>query len=569
MSDATLALPQTSSSVSAIAIRRIVCVLLILFSAGMSWPLAQNYAQIAIDEPALTDSALAQLGIWIAGQSEDDAPTGFLAQQGKAWANGRGAEFLTEDAAIDMARWPLVLIFGGVLVCAGAALFGLLRGGVRLPLLIGVGLWTTALFLVPTIPAENFRMASVIMGLFAMMLAGFAASPVPPSRISGFLLVLAALLGGIETMKIFARENNYTISSDVSAFAYTVYETPEAALEALASGEIQVIVADTKVLQEAIGENASAFHLTANPGRDEYRLGLPVRPTMPGRLAFAARADNASNITGVGDLGGVNIGTISGDFAETGYLNAARSWVLLDLKIFNNLNLPHLETITEAFLQPARRNGEFLLARILAGNALYTWSEAALGFVSGALLGFLLGSVFAHSKLLERGLLPYVIASQTVPILAIAPMVVIWLGAGPASVAVISAYLTFFPVTINTLRGLTSPQPMQVDLMRSYAASRWTIYKSLRLPAAVPYIFTALKVSATASVVGAIIGELPSSIRDGLARAILDFSGTYSEVSTPKLYAAIISAAAVGILFFAIVSLVERFALKRFIPHSE
>jgi NitT/TauT family transport system permease protein len=210
-----------------------------------------------------------------------------------------------------------------------------------------------------------------------------------------------------------------------------------------------------------------------------------------------------------------------------------------------------------------------LLARILAGNAIYTWSEAALGFAAGATLGFVLGAVFAHSQLLERGLLPYVVASQTVPILAIAPMVVIWLGAGPIAVAVISAYLTFFPVTINTLRGLTSPKPMQVDLMRSYAASRWTIFTKLRLPAAVPYIFTALKVSATASVVGAVIGELPSSIRDGLARAILDFSSSYSEVSTPKLYAAIVSAALVGILFFTAVSVVERVAMRRYIPHSE
>jgi NitT/TauT family transport system permease protein len=110
---------------------------------------------------------------------------------------------------------------------------------------------------------------------------------------------------------------------------------------------------------------------------------------------------------------------------------------------------------------------------------------------------------------------------------------------------------------------------MQVDLMRSYAASRWTIFTKLRLPAAVPYIFTALKVSATASVVGAVIGELPSSIRDGLARAILDFSSSYSEVSTPKLYAAIVSAALVGILFFVAVSLVERVAMRRYTPHSE
>ena len=239
--------------------------------------------------------------------------------------------------------------------------------------------------------------------------------------------------------------------------------------------------------------------------------------------------------------------------------------MLLDLKILNDLNLPHLQMIAEAFLQPARRNGELLLLRILADAGIYTFSEAIFGFAFGAALGLVLGAIFAHSPLLERGLLPYVVASQTVPILAIAPMVVIWLGAGQLSVAVIAAYLTFFPVTINTLRGLQSPAAEQVELMRSYAASRWTILWKLRLPAALPYIFTALKVSATASVVGAIIGELPSGIGDGLGRAILDFSSDYSLVSTPKLWASIVMAATVGILFFVTVTLAERFALRGYV----
>ena len=181
----------------------------------------------------------------------------------------------------------------------------------------------------------------------------------------------------------------------------------------------------------------------------------------------------------------------------------------------------------------------------------------------GASLGFVLGTVFAHFGALERGLLPYVVASQTVPILAIAPMVVIWLGAGPLSVAVIAAYLTFFPVTINTLRGLRSPHPTALELMNSWAASRWQIMWKLRFRAALPYLFTALKVSATASVVGAIIGELPSSIRSGLGRAILDFSSDYSAVSTPKLWGAILVAASVGMLSFLLVSLAEWLVLRK------
>ena len=286
-------------------------------------------------------------------------------------------------------------------------------------------------------------------------------------------------------------------------------------------------------------------------------------------MSLALRAEDAESVSAVRDVFDRDIAAVAGDFADAKFLSRSRHLVLLDLKILNNLNLPHLQMIAEAFLQPARRNGELLLLRILAEAGLYTLSEAIFGFVFGAALGFGLGTAFAHSPLLERGILPYVVASQTVPILAIAPMVVIWLGASQLSVAVIAAYLTFFPVTINTLRGLQSPAAEEIELMRSYAAGRWTVLRKLRLPAALPYIFTALKVSATASVVGAIIGELPSGIGDGLGRAILDFSSDYSLVSTPKLWASIVMAAAIGIIFFVSVTLAERFALRAYVRAAD
>lgn len=229
--------------------------------------------------------------------------------------------------------------------------------------------------------------------------------------------------------------------------------------------------------------------------------------------------------------------------------------------------MPHWQDIVEQLLQPARRNGPVLLVQILADAALVTWREAFTGFVAGSLLGFALGTLFAHSRLLERALLPYVVASQTVPILALAPMIVTALGAGWVPVAVISAYLTFFPVSVNTLRGLLSPPPTALELMRSYAASPWAILWKLRLPAALPYIFTALKVSATGSVVGAIVGELPSSRSDGLAAAILRASGNYA-AEPEKLWATILMASLVGILFFAAVTLVEQFVMRRR-PKSE
>lgn len=232
----------------------------------------------------------------------------------------------------------------------------------------------------------------------------------------------------------------------------------------------------------------------------------------------------------------------------------------LQFKIASDLNLPHVWDVLGAFAQPSRRNGP-PLGVLLFNAGIFTFREAFTGFLLGGLLGFALGVIFTHSRLLERSLMPYVVASQTVPILAIAPMVIIWLQAGWLSVAIISAYLTFFPVTINTLRGLRSPDPMALDLMRSYAASDWTTLWKLRFPAALPYIFTALKVSATASVVGAIIGELPSGIRDGLGGAILNYNSYY--ISGPsRLWAAIIASALVGISFFLIVSTAEAFVLR-------
>lgn len=225
-------------------------------------------------------------------------------------------------------------------------------------------------------------------------------------------------------------------------------------------------------------------------------------------------------------------------------------------------SMPHVWKIIGALIQPAQRGNSTTLMVILARASLFTWREALVGFVIGSLVGFALGVVFVHSSLLERGLMPYVVASQTVPLLAIAPMVVIWgsqLG-WPAWIAVtiISSYLTFFPVVINTLRGLRSPDPTALELMRSYAASNWQVLWKLRVPAAIPYIFTALKISATASVIGAIIGELPSGIGDGLGRALLTFS--YYYISGPeKLFAAIIFAALLGITFVVIVILAERF----------
>jgi NitT/TauT family transport system permease protein len=234
----------------------------------------------------------------------------------------------------------------------------------------------------------------------------------------------------------------------------------------------------------------------------------------------------------------------------------------------NDRTMPHLHDIVVELFEPSRRNGP-LLIDVLWDATLFTAKEAATGFALGALFGLALGTLLAHSGLAQRGLLPYIVASQTIPILAVAPMVVVWVNPRlPPSlkdwgaVAVISAYLTFFPVTINTLRGLTSVDPRTLELMRSYAASGRDVLWRLRYPAALPFVFAALRIAAPASVVGAIIGELPASVQDGLGGAILNFNQYYVTAPT-RLWATNLVAALLGIAFFLAVVAAERAVVRR------
>ena len=230
--------------------------------------------------------------------------------------------------------------------------------------------------------------------------------------------------------------------------------------------------------------------------------------------------------------------------------------------IANDLKLPHIWTILLSFGQPwqpavsSENLGQYLL-----GAALYTWREAAIGFVLGALLGLALATIFVHVRLLERALVPYVIASQTIPIIALAPLIVFAVGQGVFAVVIIATYLTFFPVTIAMIRGLRSVDPRAIELMRSYAASRAEIYWKVRLPASLPYLFTALKISATASIVGAIIGEDTGGIQQGLGRVITTFNQYYA-TGPEKLWAAIIVAAILGVAFFLVIRAAEIVVLR-------
>jgi NitT/TauT family transport system permease protein len=231
----------------------------------------------------------------------------------------------------------------------------------------------------------------------------------------------------------------------------------------------------------------------------------------------------------------------------------------------DDTTMPHIHDMFGALFQRPNPEAPLLVVTLLKA-ALFTAKEAALGFAMGATGGFVLGALLAHSRMLQRGLLPYVVASQTVPILAIAPMVVIWLASVNVtawiSVSVIAAYLTFFPVVIATLRGLNATDRRAVELMRSYAANRWTVLWKLRFPTSLPYLFSALKISATTCIVGAIIGESPSSIAGGLGGAILNFAQYYS-FQPQNLWATNIVAAALGIAFFLVIVAAEKLVVRR------
>lgn len=225
----------------------------------------------------------------------------------------------------------------------------------------------------------------------------------------------------------------------------------------------------------------------------------------------------------------------------------------------SDINLPHVWEVVGAFtaIDAAGKSG----AESLVVAALFTLRGALVGFVLGASFGLALAILLVHVRILERALVPLVVASQTIPIVALAPIIVVGLHAGWFGIAIVASYLTFFPVTVAAIRGLRAADPRAIELMRSYAAGRRTILRAVRIPAAYPYLFTAFKVSATASIVGAVVGELPSGFREGLGGSIL-LGMQYYTLSPEDLWATVIVAAGLGMLAFLAVVIAERLTLR-------
>ncbi len=202
--------------------------------------------------------------------------------------------------------------------------------------------------------------------------------------------------------------------------------------------------------------------------------------------------------------------------------------------------------------------------RSLVFHGWVTLSSTLLGFLMGTALGIALAVAIVHSRTLDKSLMPWIIASQTIPILAIAPMVIVVLNAigltGLVPKAIISTYLSFFPVAVGMVKGLRSPDPIHLDLARTYNASRAQIFWKLRWPSSVPFLFASMKVAIAASLVGAIDGELPTGADAGLGARLL--TGSYYG-QTVQIWAALIAAALMAGVLVGIVGLLNRMVLRR------
>lgn len=239
----------------------------------------------------------------------------------------------------------------------------------------------------------------------------------------------------------------------------------------------------------------------------------------------------------------------------------------------SDTTMPHISTMFAAMAEPEVRGSDTSVLEAVLKAAGYSLLIATGGFIVGVTVGLLLAIIMQRFAFFERGLLPFVIASQTVPLIALAPLIVgigNRISFGPIqwsttySVMFIASYLAFFPLSIGALRGLQAPSATSLELMRSYAATPGQTTRKLRFPASIPYIVPALKVSAAAAVVGTVVAEISTGVRGGIGRLIVEYAR--QTTSQPaKVYVAVFGAIALGLVAAALVAAVDAY-LTRNLP---
>jgi NitT/TauT family transport system permease protein len=235
--------------------------------------------------------------------------------------------------------------------------------------------------------------------------------------------------------------------------------------------------------------------------------------------------------------------------------------------------MPHVWTIVDAFSQPEVRGSDTTVLEAVISSAARSLLIAGGGFIIGVSVGLLLAIIMQRFAFMERGLLPFVIASQTVPLIALAPLIVgigNRISFGPIqwnttySVMFIAAYLAFFPLSVGALRGLHSPTPTSLELMRSYAATPRQMLFRLRFPSSLPYLVPALKVSAASAIIGTVVAEISTGVKGGIGRLIIEYAREASS-NPAKVYVAVLGALVLGLVAAALVTALDLY-LTRNLP---
>jgi NitT/TauT family transport system permease protein len=232
--------------------------------------------------------------------------------------------------------------------------------------------------------------------------------------------------------------------------------------------------------------------------------------------------------------------------------------------------MPHVWDMLSRYGRPELRSSERKIWRVVLAGAWFSFRLSLVGFAIGATVGVALATLMARFKVVERGLLPYLVVSQTVPLIALAPLVVSWGGKLEVfgyewprwlSASVLGAFLAFFPVAVGTLRGLSSANPASLELMDSYAASWTQTLFRLRFPAAVPFMVPALKLAASSAVIGVVVAEISTGLKGGIGRLIIEYAREATG-DPAKVFTAVFGAALLGLAMAGLVSAFDLYVMR-------